>query len=233
MINSITEEDYKLLVPKDTSVDIDSMEENIKKSFLFLTSAYRYFLLQLLLSKTNIKEYDDLLSSSELKFVPVLDEKKDYYQKDNSELLKYFYLRSNIYISHLSGDEIINFGNLYKKHNGQYCEEIEEFLLKTCHKVLTDYIGKEKFNICYGPSNDSFSVPCDSLKIGVRYEEFYFDGKDEKQWDENHEKQLDFLFKMIDELENNLTKTLGMDVRILYYNDFSVVKKNDSSVSLI
>ena len=103
---AIDEEEYKLRFPNFDKFDITEIDKDVKFYYLSLYTSYMKSFTEYLIKNTNIKKYDDELLSSNLKFYPVLYNNKDVYQKLNQNLLKYFYIRNNIYITRLSKEEL-------------------------------------------------------------------------------------------------------------------------------
>ena len=72
-----------------------------------------------------------------------------------------------------------------------------------------------------------YYAPNDSLIIGVRYDDFNLNGQTGEEWDANRKKQFDYLFELMENIENDGKNKLSALVTCIKYDEYSVkiVKK--------
>ena len=63
------------------------------------------------------------------------------------------------------------------------------------------------------------------MVLGFRYDEFNTQGKTDEQWDDNYNKQLEYINNIMNEAEDKLSKKLGIPVVIIKYDQFSIKKR--------
>ena len=225
----MTEEDYKT-IPTYSNFFIDDMDDVQKNTFLLLISMYRKMMILFLINNTNIKKYDDLLASSYFKYIPIENINKDLYQFSCKDDLNYFYLRNNIHIENLTNDERKFLYSKYSNDSFNFDEEMQSFIVQTYRKVIFEDV-RQKGNclINYGPISPNFIAPNNALVIGVRYDDFNLNGQSEKEWNENYEKQQEYLNRIINELENEIKKRLNIACRVIKYNEFSIIVNQKSN----
>lgn len=99
---------------------------------------YKEIFLDYIIKKLNLVEHDEKLSKSKLNYVPISDDKKDCYQKNNAKNLKYFYVRNNIYIERLTRQDIEFIQNKRKNNEVLLDKEWIEFIENTYPKVIQE-----------------------------------------------------------------------------------------------
>ena len=67
---------------------------------------YRKLFTEYIIEKTELKKYDEEIKNSNLNFIPVEEEKMDIYQYFSCDILKYFYIRNNLYLEKLDKKDI-------------------------------------------------------------------------------------------------------------------------------
>lgn len=219
----VDKNDYLFIQPNLNLNTFDKLDDNEKEEYLYVVSNYQYYLELYLLSKTNIKIFDDNIKDSNMNFRLVDEEKKDYYQTYCGENLNYYYIRNNLNILSLTKEEKDLFLNYIKDANGNLTKDIEKFIETTILKVIKENWINAKIN--YGPLSERFIVENGTLIIGMRYDEFYPSNDD--NWDELYELQEIFLLQNNALLEKNIEENLKIPCRVIRYNDFSVKKNNE------
>ncbi len=197
-----------------------------------LNEANRKYLIlvyQFLLKYTQLKKYDELLSISEEYKIPTINnDKKDKYQILSN--LNYFYVRNDLNLKALNEKELefldeINLDTLSINNS-----EVDDFIRKTFRKVMFKYdftdVNK-KYKVWYGPAESSkYMVDNDTLIIGFRYNPYV--DYDLKKY-ENQLKYFqrdDYIDSICQELQDNISKSLGLNVKVIKYDDFSISKSD-------
>jgi len=227
VMQMIGEEDFKNMGLPHTKQFLNDISQEDKELFLAVYSLYRKLFLNYLLKKTKIKEYDDGLLSSDLKFlkVPVAD--MDIYQYISHENLGYLYLRNNLYVERLTTEETQFFHDKLRTGNEALDEESEKIIGTTISRVIFEDVMKDgnTYKTNYGPLAQSFMAPNNALVIGIRFDEFNLNGHDPSTWGNLHVEQLKYVFALSDKIEKELTEILGMPAVVIKYDEYSIKKK--------
>ncbi len=179
---------------------------------------YRYWITMFIINKYKIKNYDMELEKSNLNYLPTDKSNMDFYQDFSKDYLKYFYVRNEIYLNNLSADEIVFLDKYIDKYDIKN-DLIVNYIEKTYKKVITKKIGSDvKYKVFFGPDSRNFTANDGDIVIGVRYDEFNLNGYSDSEWNDIHDKQLDYLNKVIGEIQN------------LYPNETKVIKYNQYSI---
>lgn len=228
MFTIITEDDYNDMLPNCEKFNIADMNDDVRNTFLFMTSAYRYMFTKYIIKTLELKKFDQLISKNNFSFLPVKKEEMDIYQLFNSDDLTYLYLRNNIHLANLTSEERTNFLEMLKKYDMQYTNELEEFISSTYRKVIYEDIKNDTpILINFGPISQSFMVPNNSLVIGIRFDEFNLNGKSDSEWDSNHDLQLDYISEITAQISALAENRLKIQCFIIKYNEFSVMKRSN------
>lgn len=161
----ITIENYQTRFPNNNLEYFDNLSENEKIEYLELYQKYHKLVLKYFIKKFNLLDYDKTLKNNENKFIKINKDDMDLYQYLSSDCLNYFYLRNNLYIERLTPEE-----REYLKNVKPY-ENVNEFIIKTLKKVITEMPDREVM-FCFGGDGLEFFKPNGSIIFGVRYDEF-------------------------------------------------------------
>ena len=212
---------YKSMNRED--IKLFNIDKNINKEEYLL---YRKLFTEYIVEKTNLKKYDEEIEKSNLNFIPIKESKMDIYQYFSSDILKYFYIRNNLYLEKLD-KKIIEF--LYekiKKQNYNLDELSREMIEKTYKNILfKDRLEGFKCFVFYGPQTTPFSAEDDAVVIGIRYDEFNLNGMNDDKWDNNFVEQQKLLFKMSTILKYEFDEKLKNPVAIIKYNEYSIIPR--------
>lgn len=164
-----------------------------------------------ILKESELKKYDDELENSNLHFNRVDKKNMDMYQSNS--IFKYFYIRNNLYLEKLDKEDIekILFSN-----------NSREVVLRTYKSIININDG---YKVCYGPDTDNYWYDSDILVLGFRFDEFGDNGLLDDKWIEEFYKKRNYLNNVFSYLEANLTKMLGMKVKICEYDKNSIIIK--------
>lgn len=216
IFNELSEKD---LIMMDNRIDSSSNDKNEYKNLNYI---YRKLFTEYIINKTNLKTFDNILKESDLKFKIVNIKDIDSYQYFTFEDLKYFYVRNNIYIEHLTDEEKEFFTK--KINNNDYCldDETAKMIEKTFKKVISKNDIDEKYEVFYGPLSSSFMTLSTNIVIGFRYDEFNDDGLSDDEWDALHNKQMEFLENLV----SNLIKG-NTELTVFQYSEFSTIPREE------
>ena len=220
-MKTVSKNNYISIQPNINIKIFNNLSEDKKQLYLFLLSNYQYYLELYLLSKTNIKKFDDNIKNSNFKSIDY--GKMDYYQTFCGEGLKYYYIRNNINVLSLTNEEQEIFLKIIKDSNKKLTPSIEKFIEDTFQKVIKENCIDSKIN--YGPMSKRFFVQNGTLVIGMRYDEFYQIG--DKILDEKSNLQDLFLLQNNALLEKDIEDKLQISCRVIKYNDFSIKRLNN------
>ena len=203
-----------LLVQKGFKIDD---EENL---YFKLLNKYKKLFEEYLKEKLPLELIDDNMKKSDLKFVPIKKEDMDFYQITSTMNLDYIYLRNNLYIEKLSKEDL---DFLSKKDSLD--EESKEFIKRTYQIVINPYENDEKRIIFYGPENEKHLCDSTDVVLGIRYNEFEQNGMSDDEFQKNFMEQLRLIAQVSTLLEIASPNELGSEVKVIQYNELSIMKK--------
>lgn len=188
-------------------------------SYFDLLNKYKVFLEQYLKEKLCLDLIDSNLEKSNLNFETIKEEEMDFYQKTSTMGLKYIYLRNNIYIEHLSSEDII-----FLKDQSEYNKATIEFIERTCINVINPY--QEKQIIFYGPENKNFICDSTDIVLGIRYDEFVNDNMNDEEFRTNFVKKLTLVSNLRSLITVAAEQEINKSVKLIQYNEASIKKEN-------
>ena len=216
--------DFKKLTKEQLKKNI-RMNNNITN--LELYNLYRKLLTEYIIKKLSLQEYDEKFSNSELNFIPITEKEMDAYQYFSSNILKYFYIRNDIYINKLEKEELEMLQDRVNNGNDELDEKAIEMIMHTYKKVITkDKLKKgEKMSIVfYGPKSNKFMAKEGNIVLGFRYNEYFNKNLTDEEYKKLYIKQQEFLYSIIDEIYKGLEKE--DEVTIIKYDEFSIIPIN-------
>lgn len=226
--NEIIENDLYAMYSKSRINKFNSIEEEQKRKWLKIHNLYRKLFTQYIVKKIELNKYDERLSKSGLDFLVNKQEDMDIYQYFSSHVLKYFYIRNNIYLDNLSENELDTIVSTIEKENAEFNDVTEKMIEDTYKKVIFYDILKngKKCKIFYGPDNGRFLAGNDALILGVRYDELENKDIEESKLVELFKTQMQFLGKTIKEMQIELEdKKIGIPINIIRYNKYCVLRR--------
>lgn len=207
-----------------------NMNIDEKKLYLEQYSLYRKLFTEYIISKLNLKEYDNIIKDSEFNLKANEIKDMDFYQYFSSEELKYFFVRNNVYINRLDENEKLFLAQKIKDENYNLDDSAIEFIEKTYLKVCTETEASEKSffeedtYIFYGPQTRRFQAPSDALVIGFNYNQFAHHSLSDDEWRVQNQNQQLLIWSTRDRMEVLLAQKIDMPVSIILYNEYSVNK---------
>ncbi len=202
----------------------NNMNNSDTKEILELYNIYRELFTEYVIDKLDLIKYDEKIKKSELNFIPIKLNKMDIYQYFSKDVLKYFYIRNDIYVNKLTEEEKSFL--IKKKNNNNYnLDEKTKKIIEDSYKRVI-YYGEnkknEKINIFYGPLSIQFSAPIENIVIGVRYDEFNTNGLTDDEWENLYNSQNEYLYKIMEEIENK-----SKEISVIRYDEFSIIPKKN------
>lgn len=225
--NRLYEEDLKTIYPNCTNISLDNMPENQKKKYLLLYNMYRKLFTVYIMQKLKLKSYDKKIEKSELGFTANKKQDMDIYQYFSSDILKYFYIRNNIYIEKLNKKEIDFLEKKIQSKNYELDDETMQIIESSYRRVIFEDVLKngELCKTLYGPNSSNFFADNNAIIIGVRYDEFAENKLNDDEWDELHQQQVEFLESLITRMNKNLNSNSAVPIEILEYSEFSIIPR--------
>ena len=225
----ITKENIELQYPQITNNDllvqkgfkIDEDDNNYFK----LLNKYKKLFEEYLKEKLPLELINDNMKKSNLKFVPIKKEDMDFYQITSTMNLDYIYLRNNLYIEKLNKEDL---DFLSKKDNLD--DETKEFIKRTYQTVINAYENDEKRIIFYGPENSKHLCDSTDVVLGIRYNEFEVNGMSDEEFQKNFLEKLRLIAQVSTLLEIAAPNELGSQVKVIQYNELSIMKKYNSNI---
>ena len=188
-----------------------------------LKKIYYHLLYEYINCRISIKKYDDMFLNSNLNYVKLEEDRMDIYQYVLSDKLNYLYIRNNLYIFNLTEEEK---ERLYGFLGKDYNQEMDEFIKNTVEKVLS-LNNNSKF-LYFGPISHNYMAENGSLVVGMRYDEFNPGEMSDDEWDNNHELQVNDVYRKLLSLEQELNKKLDIACQVIQYNDFNTNQINNT-----
>lgn len=221
-IYTMTEEEYNLLDLSGMPYNLSDIPNDSKELYLIMYSLYMNFLTQYIMNNTDLLKIDKQLQEKNdiVNFLP--DEEKDTYQLLTNNMLKYFYVRNNLYLHRLTSEEMKILANKIQNNDYQYDHNIEKFIAETYKKVTLEKLDTNGQLVNYGPFHKKFFAPNNSIVIGVRFEDSY-------DYDKMIE-QSKIYMDTKQNIEQSISNKLKYQVIVLRYDKVSVKKKITNNV---
>ena len=217
--NYLEEKDIQTAFPKNKNDKFLKNEEYIK-----LYNLYRKLFSEYIIKELKLKEFDEEIEKSGLRFKKLEEDAMDIYQYFTSNVLNYIYIRNNIYIENIGKENIEKLKEYLKEKREELDEEITEFIQNTYKAAIYERVGDdgEKCITFYGPDSSSYMAPNDALVLGLRYDEFDYNGMDDETWGKYHDEQYKFFPMVLSEIVENNQEKFDIPIEVLFYNDYSV-----------
>ena len=217
-IYMLDEQDYDLLDLTNSPYKLKQIPDNSKGMYLMMYSLYMKFFTEYIIRNTQIKEIDESLQQNSNIINFVTDDEKDSYQLLSNNMLKYFYVRNNLYLHRLDKNELEVLSNKIQNNDFTYDDNIEKFITNTFKKVILEYADKNANELVrFGPLHRQYFAPNNSIVIGVRF-------KEASNFDEYYN-QINILKQNLDTSQENLSSKLNYGVAVINYNGSSIKKK--------
>ena len=218
--------DESMIINKGLYQDatFDGKSYNFNSRYYKLYQNYKTLLDRYLVEKFSLKVYDDMVSDSDLLFIPIKEDDMDYYQYMSKMGLKYFYLRNNIYIEKLSLEDIEKIINLTDEELNNPSQEIKELIERT-YPIVIDYASEKGLQgiSCYGPDSPRFWIDSSELVFGFIFDEVADNGLgQDEEWFQNNLKQRAFLSSLFKAMKVKSSEITDKNINVLWYNEFTI-----------
>ena len=225
----ITKENIELVYPQIVNNDL-LVEKGFKiddenNEYFKLLNKYKKLFEEYLKEKLPLELIDDNMKKSDLKFVPIKKDDMDFYQITSTMGHSYIYLRNNLYIEKLSKEDLE-----YLSKKDKLDDDAKEFIKRTYLTVINPYENDEKRIIFYGPENEKHLCDSTDVVLGIRYNEFETNGMSDEDFQKNFLEQLRLIAQVSTLLEIASPNELGSEVKVIQYNELSIMKKYNSNV---
>ena len=140
-------------------------------------------------------------------------------------MLKYFYIRNNIYLNRLTKEELEFLKRKLINRDYSFDESVFNFINSTYKKLIFEVINENPSiiaKISYGPVSDTYFALNNSLVLGIRYDEFNIGTMTEDEWFFNRIKQKELIETLIQNLETKISNDLKIPCKVIEYDNFSV-----------
>lgn len=179
---------------------------------------YKYMFLRYISNKINLKDYENKLV---MNGISSIEEPIDGLYP---QISKYFSLVNNVDDSRLSDDMKKEYQHYFSKPLEELAtkgleEQINKFLEKSYPMLLYPNI-QEKFCF-YGPINYKYAAPRDCVVLGLNYNEFDIS---DQNFDEIHLRNNKLICDMLNYIQEEVSKEIGINIAVLQYNEFSKKK---------
>lgn len=179
-MKSMTEQDLRTAFPADLRY-FERLTPAQRTNYLALATVYRR-LLNEYVAFMGLGKYDLALRRNERPVAPVDARDQDLYQRYANAGLRYFYVRSNVYVERLTMDELgflrgrVREGNLgldldsFRFVEDTFARAIREQWATTDDKGNVSWSDADA-EINFGPNEERFFCPNDALVVGCRVAE--------------------------------------------------------------
>lgn len=201
-------------------------DNNLNENYFKALILYKKILNKYLVDTLNLKNYDDIIKTSELNFIPNSKENQDIYQYTSNMGMDYLYIRNNLFIERLTSNQLNLLIDAYDKNITS--EDVTDIVISTYKDVIKYYNDKpDSMNVEYGPFNPSFFAPNNSIVIGLNVNLFANNGLHNKEWEENFFNQTKFINQFKHQMSEELGSKLDIPVTIIRYDESSIMKISD------
>ena len=189
--------------------ELCTLEGEFTNKYYTLYKNYKILLDKYLLNRLSLKQYDNMINNSNLRFIPVDNNDMDYYQYISTMGLNFIYLTNNIYVEKLSNEDINKIINRSYEELVNPSSELMDIVSRTYENIICD-------------SYDNTG----KLSFGIREDDFADNGiTDSMLREDNYDKQQEYLNNIIKLMQDNANKKIGNDINVTLYNEFNLKRK--------
>lgn len=226
-MEKITLENIDMQIPNNINSDLIEEkglgEDKPSSEYFELVNRYKDFFGKYLMELLPLEQIDNNMKNSKLNYVPIKDDDKDFYQITSLLPLTYIYIRNNFYIEKLSKEDLD-----VLRSKDSYDDEVREFIKRTFLSVINPYDDKEV--VFYGIENKDCLCNSTDVVLGVRYDEFAETGIPDTEFQQRFLDQLKTIAQVTMVVELVGLEKLGTEVRLIHYNELSIVNKYYDSI---
>jgi hypothetical protein len=111
--------------------------------YLNMQALYRKALEQYLAEKLSLGMFDEMLETSELRFIPVPNNKQGFYQRYSTFDFKYIYLRNNLPIERLDLEDLDILSSHIEARRSDITEDLLEMVSGTFRRIIMGWENQE------------------------------------------------------------------------------------------
>lgn len=225
-MNIITKNSMDQLIPNMFNISLaetKGLAKNGEMNDLYfeLQSKYYYYFNEFLRNKLNLEKIENDLIALGNRVVP--DDIKDIYHYLSNN--KIFYLRNTLYVENLSKEDIRTLLNADIND-----KEIFQIITNTYKEVINSNVFElSNTELSYGPDTGDYRALSNALVIGIRFaeeDETLYSSSD--QWFEDYLNRRKYITDLIENLQMKWQTELGVNVKIIEYDDGSILLRNES-----
>lgn len=189
-------------------------------NYIYIENLYKYLFECYLLTKVNIKKYDDEILNSNLYF-GIPHPTKEQLINGLNEYFKfnYIYVLNNFFIEKLSIDDLNKLKEALKVPNLKPTKELLEIVSRTYKEVIknnytSNGYSEQKYQVCYGYMHPGNFADNDALVLKI----FYSKNSKELNNDEfikNLKEKKVFLNNLIERIITDINNKLDINIRII------------------
>ena len=200
--------------------------DNNKNTYMSLQHVYKYLFERYLVSKVNLKRYNDLIKNSELDFgVPHPTQEQLATNLKEYLSFEYIYVINNFFIEKLELNDLDLLKEYLKKGTFEFNSKMQKFVERTYKDVIKNNYHKgeytdKKYSVCYGaaiPSNFAYN---DELVLKILYSKNKIKLADNDFLKNMREKEK-FLNEIIMLLKQEVLTRLGISCSVLVEKIYS------------
>lgn len=196
------------------------ISNNDCKVYSLVQSLYLKAFETFLLSKIDLKKYDDMLLNSELDFGVIPKERKFAYHNLSHMNLSYIYIRNFFFVEKLENNDLKVFFDKISRNDYSVDENIMKIVENTYKDVMVDnfrtdqYISEDTI-ISYGEHTEKNDCYADALCIYIHYG-YSSKNFSEQEYFENKEKKEELLGNITKEITDIISESLKIkaDVKV-------------------
>jgi len=174
---------------------------------------YNYIFFKYLYKKLDLEKLDKELENSGIKMIDQ--------DNCNKRISKYFSLQNHGDTILFSDERKTIFKKLFDDDLDNVLENKKEEAINFVASTYQDYFhlnDKIEFKY-YGPINDKFLAPSNCIVIGLNYIKYQLE---EDNYEEKFERQEEVIFKMLNYIQNTLSKEKGINLASIAYDEVAL-----------
>jgi len=212
----------KMVQPSSYNIRL-AVEKGLSKSsgfdskYLSMQALYRKAFELFLSERLELAMYDDVLANSELRFIPIENDRMSFYQKYSTFGFRYIYLRDNIPIERLSEADLNILGASISANNTGITDELLELVARTYNSVIIAYDDWEDDTIIGYSNNGQKRAPNNALVFEIGHTIEFDEEGDFVDTANEMEKNNYLKNEFIPLMEEKLSEALGWKV-IVFIN---------------
>lgn len=188
---------------------------------------YAYFLLSYLNEIFHLTDLEEKAQKIDSPLKPLKLDDKDFYQKLSP--LKFFYIRSFLYIEKLSLLDILFLKNRISSKKFSYDGAAKRVIEKSYKVVVKHHEGYDEDIVSYGDfSSGKFFAPNSAIVLGIRFDPQYEDeAKDSDEWLKQFAEKKTLVSLFIDMIEKE-AENKNISLKVLEFDENSVKFNNNT-----